>query len=160
MPDVELVIPTQGSTSRQSVQLKGTAIDDSSIQVRWNPKEAAEIAEQGRVLQAGIRELWLTSLSKGREVVNFAANPPAQEGDLRRIEKRDLEDRLDPLNYQFRTIADSLEANPFSTAASQQNLLLAILVILLLAEQALAYWASYHLPPRTANAPNQSGVAA
>ncbi len=160
LPDVELVTPGRDANSRQSIQLKGIAIDEQTMRVEWDPNAATEDADQARMLKAGIRELWLTSLARGREVINIATNAPATEGELQHTAKADLEERLEPLAFHYQTVSDSLEKNPFSSGSTQQNWLLGLLVILLIIEQALAYWASYHLPAKSNAASAPTGVAA
>ncbi len=151
LPDAEMVYSVGREMTRQSLQVPAKPLGNRQLEVTWDPNRSIDAAAQQRSLFASTRELWLSSLSKGRQVTNFVANAPAREGELQRVEKSDLLASLRPLNVRYRSAENTADANPFSTASTQQNWLLGLLILLLLVEQMIAYLASYHLPKTKAS---------
>ena len=79
---------------------------------------------------------------------NLARNTPPSEGELEKIPPSELIQNLAGIKHDYRT-ASSIGSNLISASLTNRNMLLmAFLVFLLLAEQWLAWSASYHLPKR------------
>jgi len=98
------------------------------------------------LLRPGLFESWMVSANGDYLVENVAHNVSAVEGDLNRVGTSELEQNLP---VKVRT-ADSLSDLGLSSQdAAQSTLLMVLLALLLLGEQALAYSASFH-PQRLA----------
>jgi hypothetical protein len=79
----------------------------------------------------------------------LARNTPASEGETERVAPTDLARSLTGIDYKYRS-ALAGSADLATAGLSNRNMfLLALLVLLLLAEQWLAWSASYHLPKRS-----------
>jgi hypothetical protein len=100
--------------------------------------------------RAGIYRMQLTRVDKTSEVRHYAVNVDAGEGDLDRIDEKQLREKLGGVKFQFRQ-ADRIEpAASESQSSLLSTALLYGLVVLLIGEQALAYSASYHPARNTA----------
>ncbi|MCC6509677.1 MAG: BatA domain-containing protein [Pirellulaceae bacterium] len=98
------------------------------------------------LLRPGVFELWMDTTDGGKVVRNVAHNVAASEGNLARVTKSELEERLSPMKISVQS-AESLSGAAWSPeGASYSTLLLVLLIAMLLIEQALAYSASYHVP--------------
>jgi hypothetical protein len=77
----------------------------------------------------------------------FAVNVPAGEGDLAIAQRTDLTRQLAGIDFQLHDAADmALDAQQLA-GFQMSDALLAALIVILLAEQLLAYAASYHAAP-------------
>jgi hypothetical protein len=77
-------------------------------------------------------------------------NVAADEGDLSLVETSALTEKLTPVRVEVHE-ADELEYDAAApTGFPWSQVLALVLLVLLLAEQALAYSASYHTPRRSA----------
>lgn len=145
LPDANMIIPTsQGPRIRLQRQVEAAA-DDAiarlSLPVNLHTQLDGGILDA--VLQPGLFELWMTD-SEGRDVLhNIVHNVPAEEGMLERISHEELRRQMTGADLQIRT-ARNLASSLNSQETAQSGLLLAVLVAILLGEQALAYSASYH----------------
>jgi len=96
--------------------------------------------------RAGIYRFQLTRVDKTSEVRHYAVNTDAGEGDLARIDEKQLREGLGGAKFQFRS-SDRVQPDSSESSASLlSTALLYGLVVLLIGEQALAYSASYHRP--------------
>jgi hypothetical protein len=114
--------------------------------------EGALAASLADTYTAGIYQAALTrAVDDAIETRRFAFNVDPQEGNLQVISKTDLASRLDGVKYLYE------QADMFQYAAGEmagQNIgqtLLTLLIVLLLAEQFVAWSASYH-PSASASA--------
>jgi hypothetical protein len=102
--------------------------------------------EFGDTARAGIYRIQLTRVDKTTEVRHYAVNTDAGEGDLARIDEKQLRESLGGAKFQFRS-SDRVQPDSSESSASLlSTALLYGLVVLLIGEQALAYSASYHPP--------------
>ena len=99
------------------------------------------------VLRPGIAE-WLLTRSDGRgEVIPVASVIKVGEGDLKRANTAEIQQGLLPLEVQFVSSSAWSEENQAAGSSTLTLVLLGLLALFLAAEQALAYWASYHVSP-------------
>jgi hypothetical protein len=99
--------------------------------------------------RSGIYEIWPVTLAGEADVRREALNVEPSEGDLTLLSGKPLLDKLDPVKADYK-YAEEYEYDIAQSAGNNRSLLLmAILIGLLLAEQVMAYWASYH-PTRAA----------
>jgi hypothetical protein len=95
---------------------------------------------------AGIYEAQLLKSDGGRETRRYAVNVDASEGDLRVLSSAQLDHHLSGVHYAYAQAGNYRVAeNAIAGINLSQNLLYA-LIVLLIAEQMLAYSASYHPP--------------
>ncbi|MCC7476243.1 MAG: BatA domain-containing protein [Pirellulales bacterium] len=96
---------------------------------------------------SGIYETYLQPLNGPPERHAYAVNPPAGEGDLALAEGAELSHQLAGIRYELHDVADmALDAQQIA-GFQLSDALLAVLILLLLAEQVLGYVASYHVKP-------------
>ncbi len=89
------------------------------------------------------------TLAGEADVRREALNVEPSEGDLALLAGKPLLDKLDPVPADYK-YAEEYEYDTTRTAGNNRSLLLMVILIgLLLLEQVMAYWASYH-PPRAA----------
>jgi Aerotolerance regulator N-terminal len=96
---------------------------------------------------SGFVEAWRTSLQGAQEVQRFAVNVDAREGDLAVVNSAELLPALQPVKAQWHRVdqVGYLAAN--QSGYNRSILVMTVLIVLMLAEQALAYAASYHSQP-------------
>jgi hypothetical protein len=97
--------------------------------------------------RSGIYEAWPITTSGQADVRRFALNVEPEEGDLRTADSKKLLAALDPVKAEFRS-ADEFTYELGGLSGSNRSLMLmGLLLVLLIGEQALAYSASYHPTP-------------
>lgn len=100
--------------------------------------------DAGETDRSGIYEAWAMTLAGETDVRRYALNVDPAEGDLALLSGKPLLDKLAPVKADYRA-AEEYAAETSRLAGDNRGLLLmVILVVLLLAEQWLGYWASYH----------------
>ena len=105
----------------------------------------ASLAETNR---GGIYEAQLTKADGGTKVLCFALNVDADEGDLQTATAAELAERLEGVDYKLLQAVD-FHLEPHEQAGRNLgDFLLGLLVLMLVAEQILAWSASYHPPLR------------
>ncbi len=148
LPEAEVFIPSRETGTRLRLQPKVQVNDAGDVsRVRLSID-----LEQGNrdliddLLRPGLFESWMIGANGEYLVDNAAHNVSAAEGDLTRVGENELQQKL-PIKVRT---ADSLsELGLSSQDAAQSTLLMVLLALLLLGEQALAYSASFH-PQRLA----------
>jgi len=103
-------------------------------------------AKLENVSASGVYEVQLQPREGPPERRAFAFNVPAGEGDLHVVSRADLVRQLAGVDFQLHDAAD-MSINQQQLAGLQLgDALLAMLVVMLLLEQVLAYIASFHAP--------------
>jgi hypothetical protein len=97
--------------------------------------------------RSGIYEAWPVTTGGQADVRRFALNVDPEEGDLRIVESKNLLAALDPVKAEFRPAEEFTYELAGLGGNNRSLLLMALLLALLIAEQALAYSASYHPTP-------------
>jgi hypothetical protein len=130
-------------------------------QVRFStPKDAAPAATveaepgaDGKLVASlantdagGIYEARLVRKDGKEETRRYAVNVDPDEGDLRTLTYSELAARLDGVNHEFHLASSYQYASEEQAGYNAATALLGLLVLLLIAEQILAYSASYHPP--------------
>ncbi|MDZ4782355.1 MAG: BatA domain-containing protein [Planctomycetia bacterium] len=100
--------------------------------------------------RSGIYEIELAETSGATNMRRFAVNVAPGEGDLRALDRQDLATRLPELEYDFSQAGDIEQRTESLAGIPLASSFLYGLIVLLLAEQALAYAVSYHAPQRGA----------
>lgn len=132
--DPALPVIVERSADRQTV-------NNRSLLLSLTPAETS---------RSGVAELWTARVDGPIEPVRLAVNVDSRESDLAQTPVRDLVSHLEPVNVAV-GYADQYESAWIQQAGFNQSLLLmAIVVVLLVAEQLLAYFTSFH-PARTAD---------
>jgi hypothetical protein len=150
LPETQLLFPPASARSvRSTLQVNATNVGDNSLRASLDPRDSNLSEDVTRALtSSGAFEWWGTSTQGDTLVKNLARNTPPSEGEMEKIPPADLIRNLAGVKHDYRT-ASSIGSNLISASLTNRNMLLmAFLVFLLLAEQWLAWSASYHLPKR------------
>jgi hypothetical protein len=150
LPETQLLFPPASARSvRATLQVNATSVGDNSLRASLDPRDSNLSEDVTRSLtSSGAFEWWGTSTQGDTLVKNLARNTPPSEGEMEKIPPADLIRNLAGVKHDYRT-ASSIGSNLISASLTNRNMLLmAFLVFLLLAEQWLAWSASYHLPKR------------
>ncbi|MEM0927280.1 MAG: hypothetical protein AAGJ83_14645, partial [Planctomycetota bacterium] len=102
------------------------------------------------LLRPGIYEWAMLKADGGSQIVPDVAVIDLGEGDLSRLDANQIRQAFLPIEVDFLSSEDWVQQNSFAGSSSIGLMLLALLGLLLAAEQALAYWASYHTGMPTA----------
>ncbi len=106
--------------------------------------------------QSGIYEMWFSRTDGSIDADRFAVNVDPREGNLAQTPGRDIVAKLEPVSVDI-GYADQYETAAIEDAGYNQSLLLmCFLILLLIGEQLLAYFTSYH-PSRRAAATANAG---
>lgn len=148
LPEAEILIPPSGEGSRLRLLQEVVQVESQAASLL-----RAEVSLEGSgresidsLLRPGVFEAWMTNAQGDRIVKNFARNVPAVEGDLDRVTASEFEKKLGNIPVKIRT-AESLSGSGLNSQMGvHSTLLLCLLGLLLLGEQALAFSASYHTP--------------
>jgi hypothetical protein len=133
-PLMQFVVPGDGS-SRGEVSVNATIVDGRLT------------AKLDDVMTSGIYEVLLQPAQGEAETRAYAVNVPPSEGDLGLVERSGLAQQLAGVDFQFHDAADMALDSQQLAGFHMSDALLAALVAMLLAEQFLAYRASYHATP-------------
>lgn len=98
------------------------------------------------LLRPGIYELWAQTIGGDAIVRNVAHNVSGSEGNLAKVTPQELQEKLQPIKVNVQSATSLSDAGWSPETTSHSTAILALLIVLLLAEQALAYSASYHVP--------------
>lgn len=95
------------------------------------------------LMRSGVFESWMTTTDGNMLVHTEAHNVAPEEGNLDRISHAEVDRQYQGMDVHVRN-ASSFASSLSSKETSQSNLVMALLILLLLGEQMLAYSASYH----------------
>lgn len=143
-PDLSFVVP--GANVELPVVLRRTAVASASSQplTATLPGLSRDDANTER---SGIYEAWPATVAGPLEVRRFAWNVDPAESDLAQVNSRELLTSLAPTRVRLRR-ADELAFDLTEQGGWHRGTwLMGLLVVLLIAEQILAYFASYHSTP-------------
>ncbi|MGI9471275.1 MAG: BatA domain-containing protein [Rubripirellula sp.] len=123
-----------------------SAADEPYFLIGADPNELVIEGEENvaEILHPGISEWSLTRADGSGQVVPVASIIRVGEGDLSRADPASIQQQLLPLEVKFVSSSVWSEENRTAGSSTLTLLLLGLLGIVLAAEQALAYWASYH----------------
>ena len=133
-PTVRFVLPGDGPT-RGEVPIDATA-DGGQLSAKLDD-----------VASSGVYQVRLQPLQGNVETREFAVNVPPAEGDLALTHREDLTRQLAGVDYQLHEAADMTLDEQQLAGFAMSDVLLAAVVVMLLAEQLLAYLASFHVAP-------------
>lgn len=105
------------------------------------------VAKLDHVAMSGIYEAQLQPTTGSVEHRMFAVNVPNGEGDLALTPNPELAHQLAGVDYQMHDARDMELGGQQLAGFQMADALLGALIVLLLAEQLIAYLASYHIPP-------------
>ncbi len=150
LPETQLLFPTPSSRAvRPSLQINATAVGTNALRATIDNRDAGSSNEVARALTtSGLFEWWGTSIQGDSVVKNLARNTSPSEGELERVTPADLNRSLSGVKFTYRTAMSAGSSLATAGLSNRNMLLMALLVLLLLAEQWLAWSASYHLPKR------------
>ena len=117
------------------------------VTVDATPTAGILTASLSDVAASGVYEVQLQSIQGELERRDYAFNVPTGEGDLAIANREDLAHQLAGIQYQLHEAADMAVDGQQLAGFQMSDALLAALIVILLAEQVLAYAASYHIKP-------------
>jgi hypothetical protein len=106
----------------------------------------------------GIYQAELTRQDGTSEIRRYALNVDTKEGDLKTISGSQLADRLQGVDYRYEQATAFHNSVDALAGYNISQWLLALLIVLLIAEQILAYVVSYHPPARRNGEPTPGGL--
>jgi hypothetical protein len=145
-PDVTVVTP--GEKPDLPLVLRRTAVgeppgDSLTVTLDGLSRDDANTARRG------IYEVWPETVAGPLEVRRFAFNVDPAESDLSQVSSRSLLADLAPVRIRMR-MADDLAFDLTEDGGLHRGTwLIGLLILLLIGEQILAYFASYHSTPAT-----------
>ncbi|MCA9192014.1 MAG: BatA domain-containing protein [Planctomycetales bacterium] len=145
LPEAEIILPAKLESNRIRLLQNVDLSDPQVARLNWR----LDLAEMDRdsiegFFRPGLFEVWLVDGRAKQFVHNFAHNVAAVEGNLERVPLNELVQSLQPVPIQIRS-ADALRNSGLNAQnASHSTVVMALLIMLLLAEQILAYSASFH----------------
>ncbi|RMF41327.1 MAG: hypothetical protein D6753_09790 [Planctomycetota bacterium] len=145
LPEAEVLVPAGEQGARLRIQRPVQIDDDSTASVRLEvglAPEQRDLVEP--LLRPGLFEVWMLTAQGEPLVECLAHNPSAAEGDLSRVERAELERKLAGVDYRFHTAESLAGTTATGDETSPSALVMALLGMLLLGEQVLAYSASFH----------------
>jgi hypothetical protein len=143
--DVTFVVPGRRANTRIEVQRTAARpAADSSVMIASLGRRGDGQRPTGETDRGGVYEAWPITMEGAFAVRRFAVNVDANEGDLAITPPGPLLTKLDPVDAEFRS-AEQYERITAERAGFNRSLLLmCLLICLLLGEQVMAYFASYH----------------
>ena len=146
LPEIQVLCPPPTGTGVKALlSLNAMPAGESAFQASLNAQTNQNSDESTRaIMSAGNFEWWGTSIQVDRIVKNIARNTPPSEGETEKISNIDLNRTLSGVKFVYKT-AESVGSNTALAGFANRNMLLmAVLLMLLLFEQWLAWSASYH----------------
>jgi hypothetical protein len=123
--------------------------DEPLLKLALDPNEMVIAGEPyvDEILQPGLSEWTLRGTDGRTKVVPVASVIRIGEGDLSRADRASITQQLLPVEVTFVSSTAWSEANNTAGSSTITLVLLGLLAAFLAGEQALAYWASYHVSP-------------
>lgn len=149
LPEAEILLPSGAGNTRLRLVQKVESTSGTGSQSRV--ELGIDLGQMDRelvdaMLRPGIFESWMTDSQGQKLFENFAHNVAAAEGNLERVNHSELTKSFPEIPMSIRT-ADAVSGTGLnSPEAAHSTLLMALLGLLLIGEQTLAYSASYHGP--------------
>ena len=143
------MLPAVDDPPRVPIEWQATSEDDGqAARLTISPRDAAVSGSNDvdALLAPGVSEFWLTQLDGRPEVRASASTVRPGEGDLRRAERAEMLRDAQPAELTFFDAGDVIDQSQSASGGITTVLLLALLGVLLVGEQGLAYLASYHTP--------------
>jgi hypothetical protein len=152
-------VPAADQPPRVAIELKpeqtaNASGDQSTFEINVDPKELV-IAGDSSVqqwLHPGISEWSMVAIDGSVVVKPSSGVIRVGEGDLKRADQAQIAQSLLPTEVKFVTSSAWSNQNQAAGSSALSTLLLGLLVAFLAAEQALAYWASYHVRESSSSA--------
>lgn len=147
-PELRFVLPDPDVNKRRIVAKTAARPDDVATPVAHVLLGSHDVdGGFGETQQGGVYEAWSLTIDGRPDVQRYALNVDTKEGDLSLPDTVALTAKLAPLDVQIHDAAEMIYDASSSPVSSWSQILLLGLVGLLIAEQAVAYWASYHPAP-------------
>jgi Aerotolerance regulator N-terminal len=146
--DIAFVVPGERPGSRQKFDRQAVSPEAGAATITASLVRPAGSANgEADTARRGIYEAWPISTKGEIDLRRWAFNVDPDEGDLTGLESTELLGKLDPVKVAYHQ-ADQYEQEEISsTGYNLSYVIMAVLVLLLIGEQLLAYSASYHVTP-------------
>jgi hypothetical protein len=145
--DLAFVIPGEKPGSRVKIETQAIAPETGAATLTASLGSGPSQSPAGQTERRGIYEAWPLTTKGDVDLRRWALNVDPDEGDLTPLPSTELVSKLDPVKVNYH-VADQYEQEEIaSTGYNLSFLILTVLVLLLVGEQLLAYFASYHVQP-------------
>jgi hypothetical protein len=143
--DVSFVIPGRQANARIEVQRTAARLStDSPVMTASIGRSQDGDQRSGDTDRSGVYEAWPVTLEGVFDVRRFAVNVDPLEGDLTTTAADQLVSKLAPVEVQFRAAEDYEHLSAERAGFNRSMFLMCLLIGLLLGEQVMAYFTSYH----------------
>jgi hypothetical protein len=148
-PKFRVLLPAEsrGGEAETDGKRAGAASTRTEISVEATAANQRLTAKLANLAESGIYEAQFQPLNGTIERRDFAVNVPVGEGDLAVTPSANLTKQLAGVDYQMHDAADMALDSQQLAGFQMGDALLGGLIVMLLAEQLLAYMASYHIQP-------------
>ncbi|HND50838.1 MAG TPA: hypothetical protein PLV92_00520, partial [Pirellulaceae bacterium] len=141
---VQFLAPAAKQGSRTLVEDQAQPVPNASGKLRAKIGVGVGGVAASATQRAGIYEAWQQKATEGYEVSRFALNVDPTEGDLAHMESATLTAKLAPVRVKY-SPAEQFELDAGDQSGMNRSLfVMALLILLLLIEQFVAYQFSYH----------------
>ncbi len=142
--EMTFVIPGPQRVERTTI-VQNLVADTSSQRVRGTIGDPRTGKEVGATDRSGVYEAWPVTTLGEVALQRWALNVAPTEGNVATIDGQELVRQLEPVAVQFHRAENYQQDISQMAGVDLSPWLLAALIALLIGEQALAYFASYHL---------------
>ena len=147
--DLSFVLPKKEIVARPTLQVQATPVPEQAGVLRAALGSNRSLGNRNRMTESsGIYECWKTTLAGDVEVSRYALNVDPGEGDLQLVTAQALASGLDSVKIQQRRWDQFDVGSAKQAGFNWSGPLMGILILVLLAEQMMAYVTSYHVAGR------------
>ncbi len=144
-PEVGFYVPSISEGRRQKIVRNAVRPkEDSPVMNAAIGRADDGTSRNGQTDRRGVYEAWPVTRKNQVQVERFALNVDPREGDLAVVEPTGLAAAMLPVTFELHQAEEYQYETSRRSSSNWTNALLILLICLLLAEQALAYSASYH----------------
>ena len=142
--EVEFKTPTTDGDGATSVTQTATIAPDSPVMSFSFGRSTEGIGRSGETDKRGVYEIGTSTFDGGRAFRRFALNVDNRESDLAIAGNAKLSKRLDAIEFSVFDADEIVYGSISDAGTSWSDVLLAMIIPLLLLEQLVAYFTSYH----------------
>jgi hypothetical protein len=147
--DVTFIMPSPKRDRREQFDTSADGPADATALIGAIGNLPRDKVTDRKTDRSGVYEAWTFTKEDVLEIRRWAVNVDSHEGELAIVTEEDLLQKLDPLKAKIRLAEDYNYQASENSGFNRSMMLFCLLIPLLIGEQLLAFFASYH-PPRGA----------
>jgi hypothetical protein len=147
--DVTFIMPSPKRDRREQFDTSADGPADATALIGAIGNLPRDKVTDRKTDRSGVYEAWTFTKEDVLEIRRWAVNVDSNEGELAIVTEEDLLQKLDPLKAKIRLAEDYNYQASENSGFNRSMMLFCLLIPLLIGEQLLAFFASYH-PPRGA----------